>query len=84
MMLGNLRMDQLAAQCLEPAERAFLVGAHQPRIAGDVGRENGGEAAARAHPLLPAAKRSPDISNSWTSWFGNGWRGTMSTPIARN
>jgi hypothetical protein len=24
MMLGNLRIDQLAAQCLEPAERAFL------------------------------------------------------------
>ena len=44
---------KLAAQRLEAFERPFLVGAHQPRIAGHIGGENRGEAADRRH-LRPA------------------------------
>src|SRR5271166_5357992 len=39
-MAGDLRIDQLGAQRLEPAERAFLVGLDQARIASDIGRED--------------------------------------------
>jgi len=33
-MLGDLRIDEFRAQPLEPAERALLVGPHEPAIAG--------------------------------------------------
>ena len=39
-MLGDLRVDQLAPDRLQPRERAFLVRAHQPRIADDIGRHD--------------------------------------------
>src|SRR5215831_6122602 len=36
-VLLDLRIPQLAPDRLQPGERAFLVGTHQPRIAGNVG-----------------------------------------------
>ncbi len=39
-VLGNFRIGQLGAERLEAAERPFLVGFDQARIAGDVGRED--------------------------------------------
>jgi len=44
-VLADFRIDQLAPVRLEAGERALLVGAHQPGIAGDVGGEDGGEPA---------------------------------------
>ena len=40
-VLRDLGIDQLAPVRLHLRERAFLVGAHQPTIAGDIGRKNG-------------------------------------------
>ena len=48
-MLGDLRIDQLGAQRLEAAERALLVGSHQPRVADDIGGKDGGEATDHWH-----------------------------------
>jgi hypothetical protein len=42
-MLGDRRIDKLAAQRFEAFERAFFVRAHQPRIPRHIGGENGGE-----------------------------------------
>jgi hypothetical protein len=44
-MAGNLRIDNLGAEHPEPAECSFLVNLDQPRVAGDIGREDRGEAA---------------------------------------
>jgi hypothetical protein len=40
-MLGDLGVAQLAPYRLQRGERAFFVGAHQPRIAGDIDRHDG-------------------------------------------
>ena len=40
-MLGDLGIDQFAAMRLQSRERAFLVVADQPAVAGDIGREDG-------------------------------------------
>jgi hypothetical protein len=45
MMLGDFRIDELAAQRLEAFERAFLVRPHQPRIPRHIGGEDRGETA---------------------------------------
>ena len=39
-VLVDLGVDQLAPNRLQRRERAFLVRAHQPRIAGDIGRQD--------------------------------------------
>src|SRR5262249_14815745 len=39
-MLSNLGIDQLLAVLLELVQRAFLVGTHQPAVAGNVADEN--------------------------------------------
>jgi hypothetical protein len=52
-VFGDLRIEELAAQRLEAFVRALLIGAHQPRIAGDIGGKDRGEAADRSH-LRPA------------------------------
>ena len=39
-MAADHRIDQLGTKRLEPAERPFLVGFDQARIAGDIGRED--------------------------------------------
>ena len=40
-MLGDHRLQQFAAMGVEPGERAFLVGPHQPAVAGNIPGENG-------------------------------------------
>ena len=40
-MLGNLRVDQLAAMSLQPSECALFIDAHQPAISGDISRQDG-------------------------------------------
>ncbi len=58
-MRGDGRVDQFAAQCLQPRQRALLVRPHQPRIAGDIAREDRGEPALNGrvvgHATPPAA-----------------------------
>ncbi len=44
-VLGDLRIEELAAQRLEAFERAFLVRPHQPRIPRHIGGEDRGETA---------------------------------------
>ena len=62
-MLGDLGIDQFLAMRLELAKRAFLVGAHQPAIAGDVARENRGKPAVDA--LLGQDGPSSICANAW-------------------
>jgi hypothetical protein len=40
-MCGDLGVDQFAAERLQPCQRAFLAGAHQPAIASNVRRQDG-------------------------------------------
>jgi hypothetical protein len=40
LMFGDAWIDQLAPQCPERRERTLLVGADQPRVAGDIGGED--------------------------------------------
>ena len=42
-VLGDLRVDQLAAQCLEPRQRAGLIPGHKSAVSSDIGREDSGE-----------------------------------------
>ena len=44
-MLGDLRVDQLAPQRFQAFVRSFLVGAHKPAIARNIGGENGSQPA---------------------------------------
>ena len=60
MVLGDFRIDELAAQRLEAFERAFLIRPHQPRISRHIGGKDRGEPARLAHVSSPAAKRRPD------------------------
>ena len=48
LVLRDQRLDESLAVILEALERSRLVALDQPRIADDVGRENGGEAAVDA------------------------------------
>ena len=48
-MLADLRVDELAAMRLEAFVRAFLVRAHQARVARHIGGEDRGETAGRGH-----------------------------------
>src|SRR5207245_3395880 len=63
-VLGDLRIDELAAQRFEAFERALLVRPHQPRIPRHIGGEDRGETAGLAHTASPAARRSPERSSS--------------------
>ena len=49
LVLGDLRIDELAAQRLEAFERAFLVRPHQPRIPRHIGGKNRGKTAGSGH-----------------------------------
>ena len=49
LLVPIIAFDQLAAQRFEAFEGAAFVGADQPRIARDIGREDRGEAADLAH-----------------------------------
>jgi len=59
-MLGDFRIEELAAQRFEAFVRAFLVRPHQPRIPRHIGGEDRSEPAGLAHVASPAAKRRPD------------------------
>ena len=75
-MLLDLGVGQFAPQHLQAIERAFLVRAHQPRVARDIGGENGGKAAGSWHlsrrsivsteltpkPIVTLASRSDNVS----------------------
>jgi len=61
MVLGDLLIQDLAAQCLEPFERAFPVGFHHPRIPRDVCGEDRGETAGGGHSSGNPALRRPSI-----------------------
>ena len=71
-VLGDLRIEKLAAQRFEAFERAFLVRPHQPRIPRHIGGEDRGETAGLAHVASPAAKRRPDRNSSRCSGLRNG------------
>jgi hypothetical protein len=43
-VLDDLRVGEFAPNCFQRGERPLLVRAHQPRIAGDIGGENGRQA----------------------------------------
>ncbi len=60
MVLGDFRIEELAAQRLEAFERPLLVRPHQPRIPRHIGGEDRGKAAGLAHDASPAARRRPD------------------------
>jgi hypothetical protein len=45
LVLGDLRIDQLAAMRPEPRQSAGFVPSHQPAVPRDIGRENGREPA---------------------------------------
>src|SRR5262249_41233766 len=49
-MLGHFRLEEGAAIHLQVAQRAFLALAHQPRIAGDIGRQDGCQLALHPFP----------------------------------
>jgi hypothetical protein len=57
-MLGDLRIDELAAQRFEALERAFLIHPHQPRIPCHIGGEDRSEAAGGSHPSGNPARRN--------------------------
>ena len=63
-MLGDFRIEELAAQRFEAFERALLIRPHQPRIPGYIGSEDRGEATRLAHSTSPAARRRPDSNSS--------------------
>ena len=71
-VLGDFRIEELAAQRLEAFEGAALVGADQPRIARHIGREDRREAAGLAHVASPAARRRPDRNSSRSSGLRKG------------
>jgi len=68
-VLGDFRIDELAAQRFEPFERAFFVRPHQPRISRHIGGDDRGEAAALAHVASPTAMRRLERYSSRCSAF---------------
>jgi hypothetical protein len=40
-MCGDARIDQFAAERLQPCQRTFLVGAHEPAVPGNICRQDG-------------------------------------------
>jgi hypothetical protein len=52
-VLVDLGIDEFAAMCLQPGERALLVGSHQPAVAGHIGGQDG-----RKPPLHPFASQA--------------------------
>src|SRR5215469_3013257 len=63
-MLLDLGIGQFAPDRLEACKGAFFVLTHQPRVACYIGGEDGGETAALAHVVSPAAKRRPERNSS--------------------
>src|SRR4029077_13820907 len=63
-VLGDLRIEELAAQRFEAFERALLVRPHQPRIRRHIGGEDRSETAGLAHSFPPIASRRPERYSS--------------------
>ena len=59
-MLGDFRIEELAAQRFEAFEGAALIGADQPQITRHIGREDRRKPTGLAHVCSPAARRRPD------------------------
>src|SRR4029077_6416790 len=57
-MRRNLGFHQTGEDRLNPSQRAFFVFAHQPRVAGDVGGKDRGEAADRLQRFGVAHSRT--------------------------
>jgi hypothetical protein len=53
MMLVDQGLQELLAQVGQTPKRPGLVGAHQGRIAGHIGGQNGGESAFQTHSPSP-------------------------------
>jgi len=84
-VLGDLRIGELAAQRLEALVCVLLVHPHQPRIPRHIGGEDRSEAAGLAHVVSPAAMRRPDRNSSRCSGLRNCTSlGTMRGVIARS
>src|SRR6516162_777370 len=73
MVLGDLRIDKLMAQCFKAFEGTFLIRPHQPRIPRHVGGEDRSEPAGLAHPSQPALRRPSSIW-AWSSGRIHGTR----------
>jgi hypothetical protein len=58
-MLGDFGIAEFTANRTQRRERALFVLTHQPRIAGDIGGEDRGQAAGSVHTASPAAIRRP-------------------------
>jgi transposase InsO family protein len=61
-----IEVDDFPAQLLQRRQGAALVEAHQSRVAHDIGRDDGGEAALLGHSGRPARRMA--VNNR--SWFG--------------
>src|SRR6266446_1839437 len=84
-VLGDLRIEELAAQRVEAFEGAFFVRSHQPRIPRHIGGEDRGETAGLAHVSSPAARRRPDRNSSRSSGLRKGrLSGTTRGVMARS
>jgi len=60
-MGGDLRIDQLAADRLEPRQRPLLVRSDQPRVARHIGGKDRGETAGCSHSSGKPARRRPRL-----------------------
>jgi hypothetical protein len=63
-MPGDRRIDDVAAQRLQPAERAGLIEAHQARIADHIGRQNGREPALDAPFPISCSSLQKNFGNA--------------------
>ena len=68
---GDRRVDDLLPKGFQRRQRAALVAAHQPRVARDIGRHDGGKAALLGHSGSPAS-RNPRYRDSVTPGTLNG------------
>jgi hypothetical protein len=64
MVLGDLWIEEFAAQRFEAFERALLIRPHQPRIPRHIGGEDRSETAGLVHVSSPATKRQPERYSS--------------------
>jgi hypothetical protein len=72
-VLGDFRIEQLAAQRFEAFVRAFLVRPRQPRVPCHIGGgEDRSQTVSLGHFASPAARRRPDRNSSWSSGLRKG------------
>src|SRR5262249_41371493 len=71
-VLADLRIDQFTEMPLEPLVRAFLIGAHQARIARHIGGQDCGKASSCGHSSGKPALRRPSTWRARVSGRKNG------------